>query len=280
MIKEHLVSYLKVVQERHIKPELRNPDIEQIIHEPFSFRDVAVSNQKQFLELIVSKWKKENGINSISEDAASDFVTYWGNDEREAKFIEDIKNGDKKVCEVFSLPERTLLLNFNYTKTADLYVSSDSGIPVNHIHGELDDEHNPVIFGYGDELDEDYKTISNLNDNSYLTNIKSIRYLETDNYRQLLRFIGSAPYQIYIMGHSCGNSDRTLLNTLFEHKNCVSIKPYYFEWTDEEGNQGDNYIEIIQNISRNFNSMQLMRDRVVNKSYCQPLPQKPKVAAI
>lgn len=280
LIKEHLVSYLKVVQERHIKPELRNPDIEQIIHEPFSFRDVAVSNQKQFLELIVSKWKKENGINSISEDAASDFVTYWGNDEREAKFIEDIKNGDKKVCEVFSLPERTLLLNFNYTKTADLYVSSDSGIPVNHIHGELDDEHNPVIFGYGDELDEDYKTISNLNDNSYLTNIKSIRYLETDNYRQLLRFIGSAPYQIYIMGHSCGNSDRTLLNTLFEHKNCVSIKPYYFEWTDEEGNQGDNYIEIIQNISRNFNSMQLMRDRVVNKSYCQPLPQKPKVAAI
>jgi L-lysine 2,3-aminomutase len=82
------------------------------------------------------------------------------------------------------------------------------------------------------------------------------------------------------MGHSCGNSDRTLLNTLFEHKNCVSIKPYYYEWTDEEGGHSDNYIEIIQNISRNFNSMQLMRDRIVNKLYCRPLPQKPKVAAI
>ena len=171
-------------------------------------------------------------------------------------------------------------MNFNYTKTADLYPPANSDIPVNHIHGELDNEQNPVIFGYGDELDEDYKTISNLNDNSYLTNIKSIRYLETDNYRQLLQFIDTGPYQIYIMGHSCGNSDRTLLNTLFEHKNCVSIKPYYYEWTDEEGGHSDNYIEIIQNISRNFNSMQLMRDRIVNKLYCRPLPQKPKVAAI
>ena len=69
------------------------------------------------------------------------------------------------------------------------------------------------------------------------------------------------------MGHSCGNSDRTLLNTLFEHRNCVSIKPYYH--LKEDGT--DNYIELIQNISRNFNDMQLMRDRVVNKSYCRPL---------
>ena len=76
---------------------------------------------------------------------------------------------------------------------------------------------NHIIFGYGDEMDDDYKTISKLNDNDYLTNIKSIRYLETDKYRQLLRFINSDYYQIYIMGHSCGNSDRTLLNTLFEH---------------------------------------------------------------
>lgn len=196
------------------------------------------------------------------------------------KHIDQIHNGSVGIHDYFRLPSEVLLLNFNYTKTADLYVSKKSEFKVNHIHGELGNTKNPIIFGYGDEMDEDYKTISNLNDNSYLTNIKSIRYLETDNYRQLLRFIGSAPYQIYIMGHSCGNSDRTLLNTLFEHKNCVSIKPYYYEWTDEEGGHGDNYIEIIQNISRNFNSMQLMRDRVVNKSYCRPLPQKPKVAAI
>ena len=71
------------------------------------------------------------------------------------------------------------------------------------------------------------------------------------------------------MGHSCGNSDRTLLNTLFEHKNCVSIKPYNYQKDDGS----DNYLEIAQNICRNFTDMKLMRDRVVNKMFCEPLSQ-------
>ena len=92
---------------------------------------------------------------------------------------------------------------------------------------------------------------------------------ESDNYRKLLEFIEYAPYQIYIMGHSCGTSDRTMLNTLFEHRNCVSIKPFYYEKDDGS----ENYLEIVQNISRNFTNMKLMRDRVVNKQYCTSLPQ-------
>jgi hypothetical protein len=102
-----------------------------------------------------------------------------------------------------------------------------------------------------------------------LNNIKSIKYLEATNYRNLLAFIESAPYQIYIMGHSCGNSDRTLLNTLFEHENCISIKPFYYQ--KEDGS--DNYTEIVQNISRNFKDKQSLRDKVVPKDYCEPLPQ-------
>lgn len=100
-----------------------------------------------------------------------------------------------------------------------------------------------------------------------LRNIKSIRYLETEKYREVLKFIGSSPYQICILGRSCGTSDRTLLNTLFEHRNCVSIKPYYHQ---KEGN--DNYLDIIENISRNFTGMKLMRDLVVNKTFCSPHP--------
>lgn len=59
----------------------------------------------------------------------------------------------------------------------------------------------------------------------------------------------------------------TLLNTLFEHKNCVSIKPYFYKINQQE----INYLELAQNISRNFTDMKLMRDRVVNKVYCEPL---------
>ena len=157
-----------------------------------------------------------------------------------------------------------MLLSFNYTKTPELYTKP--GTTVNYIHGRLV-EPNGVIFGYGDELDDDYKKLSNKNDNECLKNMKSIKYLESDNYRRMLEFIESAPFQVVIMGHSCGNSDRTLLNTIFEHRNCVSIKPYYY--IKDDGT--DNYLDLTMNISRNFTDMKLMRDRVVNKTYCEPL---------
>ena len=93
-----------------------------------------------------------------------------------------------------------------------------------------------------------------------------MHYLESDSYRKVLEFVESDTFQIIIMGHSCGISDRTLLNTLFEHKNCISIKPYFYQKDDI-----DNHLDIIMNISRNFTDMKLMRDRVVNKLYCETL---------
>ncbi|WP_455766577.1 AbiH family protein [Alistipes communis] len=280
LITSHLSGYLQVIQTNFVKSDLVKDCIRDTIYEPFSIRDISVGRQQDFRQFIQSRWKSVH-----TEDAASrqTFAANYGYSSEEleqqirsygfrkdmsmTELLQHIEARGPEIPDYYLLPDQVLLLNFNYTKMADLYLPEGSAFQVNHIHGELENENNPIIFGYGDELDEDYKTISNLNDNAYLTNIKSIRYLETDNYRRLLSFVDSAPYQIYIMGHSCGNSDRTLLNTLFEHRNCVSIKPYYH--LKEDGT--DNYIEIIQNISRNFNDMQLMRDRVVNKSYCRPL---------
>lgn len=163
-------------------------------------------------------------------------------------------------------PENVLLLSFNYTNTVEMY--TDSNRISNYIHGSLSKE-NEIIFGYGDELDKDYKDILDKNDNELLNYVKSVKYLEADHYKEMLRFIDSGPFQVYIMGHSCGNSDRTLLNTIFEHKNCVSIKPFYYK----KANGTDTYLEIVQNIYRNFKDMPLYRDRVVDKTRCIPLPQ-------
>ena len=162
------------------------------------------------------------------------------------------------------IPKRIMLLSFNYTNTVRMY--NNFNIVHNYIHGELE---NPkeIIFGYGDELDKDYQDILDKKDNELLRNAKSVKYLETRHYREMLEFIQSAPFQVFIMGHSCGNSDRTLLNTVFEHDNCVSIKPFYHKWDDGS----DNYLDIVQNISRNFTNMKLFRDRVVNKEQCQTM---------
>ena len=162
-------------------------------------------------------------------------------------------------------PERTMLLCFNYTGTVKRY-EQYGGFILNYIHGELEHpEH--IIFGYGDELDKDYQGILDKQDNELLKNVKSVKYLETKNYHKMLDFLIAAPFQVLIMGHSCGNSDRTLLNTIFEHENCVSIKPFYHKWEDGS----DNYLELVQNISRNFTNMRLYRDRVVNKEQCKTI---------
>lgn len=291
MLEEKLVAYLTYIQSDFVKSELKIESIRNAIYEPFDANDISNGGRTGFKNFLTERLKflathsKEDINLFLSKygysylDRHSDIDLY--NDQiikREAlpgmtdplnctKHITNVYESRAMVPDDYLLPDQILFLNFNYTSTADLYIQKDSDFKVNHIHGELGSDKNPIIFGYGDELDDDYKEISKLNDNDYLKNIKSIRYLETDNYRKLLSFIDSAPFQIYIMGHSCGNSDRTLLNTLFEHKNCVSIKPFYYEKPDGT----DNYIEIIQNISRNFNDMQLMRDRVVNKTYCRPL---------
>ena len=159
------------------------------------------------------------------------------------------------------IPRRIMLLSFNYTGTARLY--GNFNMTHNYIHGEIAKPNN-IIFGYGDELDKVYKDILDKNDNELLKNNKSSRYLLTRHYHIMLEFLMSAPFQVLIMGHSCGNSDRTLLNTVFEHENCVSIKPFYHRWPDGS----DNYLDIVQNISRNFTDMRLFRDRVVNKEQC------------
>ena len=161
-------------------------------------------------------------------------------------------------------PKRTMLLSFNYTGTAKMY--DGNNIELNFIHGDLEHPEN-IIFGYGDELDKNYQDILDKNNNEFLRNVKSVKYLETRHYHELLEFLLSAPFQVLIMGHSCGNSDRTLLNTVFEHENCVSIKPFYHKCQDGT----DNYLELVQNISRNFTNMKLFRDRVVNKEQCQTM---------
>ncbi len=171
-------------------------------------------------------------------------------------------------------------LNFNYTPILNAYckkLNEDDRIEcdINFIHGELENNNeNKINFGFGDEMDDDYKIIENINDNEYLKFFKSFQYLQNSNYSNLLSYIDSEKFQVLIMGHSCGLSDRTLLNTIFEHNNCRSIKVFYYQWEDKETNEiKDNYTELIQNISRHFNKKKLMREKIVNKTLCQPLPQ-------
>ena len=256
-----LTDYLIFISQKGIAPfdELRKK-----IYAPINPRDVSIEGNAEFRKYIdycVSKqsfdWKDKQSRYGLNDKSISEIEFF------NSKYGTDIYF--MKYPDLFMLPDWILFVNFNYTNTVDFYIQNSVSYQI-HIHGELTNPQN-MIFGYGDEMDQDYLQLQNLNDNECLRNIKSIKYLETDNYRSTLSFLESAPFQVYIMGHSCGNSDRTLLNTIFEHKNCISIKPYYYIRKDGS----DNYIELVQNISRNFTDMKLMRNRVVNKMYCESL---------
>lgn len=254
------------------------------IYSPFKLRDFTETSINKKAEIEFQKIHKD--IKALKDDAIAiselnvenqKLISSIGID-APLKEIRKLLISDSAVNYFELMPEEILFLNFNYTFTEKLYSNQSDFDSFGskktiakqhiHIHGTTDKyDGNDVIFGFGDEIDEDYRSIENLNDNMYLENIKSIRYLETDNYKRLLEFLNSGDYQIFIFGHSCGISDRTLLNTLFEHKNCSSIKPFYYR----KENGSDNYSDIVRNISRNFYSKTNMRDKVVNKNYCEPL---------
>lgn len=242
---------------------------------PFQAKDISVKAKDKWIDFLKRRFGDSDLIDNIK--------LYKPFDAKErVKRVHEFKNAYKDQIEFMGVesidgdvlphdmlyPDRIMFLNFNYTNTADFYFPDHPSFILNNIHGKLTKPEN-VIFGYGDESDDEYENLKKMNDNEYLRHIKTSRYLETTKYRDLLSFIESGPFQVVIMGHSCGLSDRTMLNTLFEHDNCVSIKPYYY--VNEQGK--DNYLDIVQNISRNFTNPKLMRDRVVNKTFCEPLPQ-------
>ena len=265
---------IKDLLEKHLINVTENVEIEkhQSIQNAFSsfieFDDIATCKQGEFVNSIFSDMYRFDNSMDFEQDKETDnqYNICSTVDEERMYFVrKKLKNQSFK--EEYCMPY-TLILNFNYTKTAErLYTSEEFNYKVINIHGELQNQNNPVVFGYGDELDEDYKRIEKLQDNDFLENIKSIKYHKTRNYRDLLEFIKSGIYQVFVMGHSCGNSDRTLLNTLFEHNNCASVKVYYRQHPDGS----DDYSNLIRNISRNFNDKPQMRDIVVNWENCSPL---------
>lgn len=255
-LKSQLIAYLSNIEKDFINDSIVKGSIKAKMLEPINPRDISVR-----AKIKVDAFKHSR-LMQYNDTQWNILLNKYGYKEP----FDIINAKDKSSYKEIYLPNSILLLNFNYTRTADLYLPNEEIFKVNHIHGDLSDKSN-IIFGYGDELDDNYKNILKQDNNEYLKNIKSINYLNSTNYREMLSYIESSPYQIYIMGHSCGLSDKTLLNTLFEHDNCVSIKPFYYI-----NNEGfDNYTEIVQNISRNFTDMKLMRDRVVNKTFCETL---------
>jgi len=166
-------------------------DIERLNEE---FRIITKALKKYLHEEVANN--KCQPCRGILEKIYSDFIPQDFIEKGSMNLYEEYKD------QSHYFPKEILFLSFNYTDTEEYYVNQECNPKIEteviHIHGELRYESNPIIFGYGDEIHDEYKTIEEMNDNHYLENIKSIRYLETDDYKRLLDFINSDAYQIFM----------------------------------------------------------------------------------
>ncbi len=225
-----------------------------------------LNNEFEFIKLKFIEYLSHE-LTKFSMDASENLLSQFS---QKIKLSETIPNTIKNDL----IPNKTAFLNFNYTDVAKKYSNYlDNGncsyIP---IHGQLEINNNNFtqepVFGFGDEMDKDYIKFELFKNNNIFKHIKSFKYLQFNHYRKLIEFIENNPYQIQIFGHSCGLSDRTLLNTIFEHENCISIKPFY-----HKKNNLDDFEEKTYSISRHFTSKSLLRSKVVNKQYCEAMVQ-------
>jgi len=158
-----------------------------------------------------------------------------------------------------------LILNFNYTETVSNYTSGSKNIKHIHIHGELNSEKNPVIFGFAANDKESRELISK-EDNEYMQNIKKHNYKRTWNETELIHYLNETEnIDVLILGHSCGISDKLILNQIFNHKNVTSIRVFYHETYA-------NYFNALINIDRIMDNDSNFK-KLINYSHSHRMPQ-------
>ena len=128
---------------------------------------------------------------------------------------------DPKVQRFFDTHVRGVkdvyILNFNYTSTIEDYLleyRARQDIEVNYIHGSL--ENNWIVFGYGDDTDEIYQIMRDLEIDELIENYKNQAYSKYDNYSQLYeRALNKySDYDVLVIGHSLGKTDKALLSEI------------------------------------------------------------------
>lgn len=204
--------------------------------------------------------KEIQELNKLFEVFKNNFLTYIKNVEKNIsdyemnEKIENIfkqsinENWDSPVC----------ILNFNYTSMVSRYYEKlkkrFKKLTIIQIHGScIENLKNSPIFGYGDEMDKKLGDLEDINVAEAFKNIKSIHYSKNKNYISFFSFqresanlinLNDKRYNVIVLGHSCGLSDRTLLNEIFESELCNSITLYHYRKdinnTDFEEKYSDN----------------------------------------
>lgn len=146
---------------------------------------------------------------------------------------------------------KSMIINFNYTNTLEaLYNEETKNSEIIHIHGELYNEYNPIIFGYAAN-NEEIKMLIDKNNNDFLLNIKRHAYKRSNQEKKIKKYLEAKKYiNVFIIGHSCGISDKLILNEIMNH---ININRIYIFYHEKVSNFFDSHINLYRIMRNDIN---------------------------
>lgn len=234
------------------------------------FDDLLLKNwcdiEEKYFELLshvgkqAALYKNPLTLNSELEIIKMHLSEYLKTQEKIASQVESYKSFFSSIDS-----NHTVILNFNYTDTLKrLY--SDSLKLSSIIHGELENEINPIVFGYA-ATDLESRALIDKKNNEYMRNIKKHLYKQAKNEALLIKhLIVTKKIDVSILGHSCGLSDKLILSEILNHDNVSTIRTFYYE-------NYENYFNTMVNIDRIMNDDVKFKNRIIDFNSSPRMPQ-------
>ncbi|WP_299364038.1 AbiH family protein [Winogradskyella sp.] len=216
-----------------------------------SNRDFSLTRHK--LESLNSDFEQIKGF-LIEYLKSLDITKHCKVDEFLKKIFRDAKNG--------------YILNFNYTNTIEQYIdlnSSRAVFNVNYIHGSI--INNDIILGYGNDQNKDYIDIKNTEIDEFLEHFKTFQYLSKNYYERLYNeAINSFPsYEVHVLGHSLGSTDKTLLDEIMNISKCKKIYLYKRgDLSSDKKMERHQFNKLLFSASRIFKDEKILRKKIRN----------------
>ncbi|MFC2110789.1 AbiH family protein, partial [Bacteroidota bacterium] len=120
------------------------------------------------------------------------------------------------------------IINFNYTDTIFHYFresNEQANTRINFIHGDLEARAGEIVFGYGNDQHKKYNELKESKIDECLEFFKTYSYLRKKEYQNVFSEAIDVfnNYQVAVLGHSLGETDKTLLKEIFENDKCKKI---------------------------------------------------------